>query len=171
MGEIVTKNFTAGFPIKDNVVWLARKTRGYRGKRNGYGGLIELGETAMFSFLRELWEESGVISEEGFLELIAVVDSHTVLSDQVISIHRIFFFAMYKWYGLFQESEEMIDPQYFYINNLPLQEMIITDADWLPEALSGKRLYVKTYLDPSKEKKVRETEILEVVSFEEYKLL
>lgn len=168
----VLKNFTVGFPKRDNMICLAKKTRVFKDKRNGYGGLIEPGETEESSFLRELREESGgVISEARFLEKIAVVDNYTILSAQVVSVYRIIFFIMHEWHGLFQESEEMLDPQFFHINALPFQEMIVTDVDWLFAALSGQRLHVKTYLDVSKENKVRPTEVREVSNFEKLGLL
>lgn len=61
----------------------------------------------------------------------------------------------------------MIDPKWFAVEDLPLNEMMPADRQWLPVALSGKKITAKAYLSPFQEQSLADVEIEYVDSFDE----
>lgn len=164
--EKVLLHATVCYLIKDNKVLLALKTKKIgEGCWNGYGGGIEEKESVIEAAVRELHEESGVVAIPEYLEKIAVVDFHNTKSDGSTFICRVHFFKVFKWTGDPQESEEMITPTWFEINNLPVEKMMPADVYWLPLALGGKKIIGKAHYGPFQKKLMSDVVLEEVVQF------
>lgn len=154
------------FLYKDDKILLGVETQKIgKGKRNGYGGGVE-DESILDCAVRELKEETGgVVAQPGDLEKIAIVHFHNTKSDGKTFVCKVHFFLVHKWKGEVKETEEMAEPKWFSINNLPLDEMMPSDKEWLPIALNGKKIIVKAYLGPFQEKSIGDVEITYVSSF------
>ncbi|MFA6251036.1 MAG: NUDIX domain-containing protein [Candidatus Paceibacterota bacterium] len=161
--EKILFNATVCLPIKGDKVLLAIKTRKIgAGCWNGYGGGIEEGENPKTSVIRELKEESGLIASIDDLEKIAVVDFHNEKSDGSTYICRVHFFLLENWTGELIETEEMITPTFFSINNLPFDKMMPADREYFPFILNKKKIYVKSYYSPFQKELKGKVEIEEV---------
>lgn len=121
---------------KDTKVLLGMKTQKTgKGKWNGYGGGVEPGETLHFATQRELKSELGIdceyddLEEHGFLN-IEVRYAH---NSKISQLH---IFTLRHWQGEFTESNEMLTPTWFSIDDLP--EMIESDKFWIPRILENK---------------------------------
>lgn len=123
---------------EDTKVLLGLKTKKLGdGKRNGYGGGIKKKESLRVATIRELEKELGIIvapedlQEKGFLEI--TIRTGIWETD----IHQLFIFTLTNWQGDFTAGNgELIDPQWFGINELP-KNMIESDRAWLPYVLKG----------------------------------
>lgn len=170
--EKVLYNATACFLTKDNKILLGLKTDKI-GKDcwNGYGGGIEEGESAVEAAIRELKEETkteeneGVVALPEHLEKIAIVDFHNTKSDGETFVCKVHFYLVRQWKGEAQETEEMIKPTWFEINNIPFGQMMPADKVWLPVALSGKKIVAKAYYGPFQKELIGDVEINYVESF------
>lgn len=119
-------------------VLLGRKRRGMGvGKWNGFGGKIEPGETMRQCAVRELREESGIQVCPEDLELMA--DLYFDQPSDGSWSHGGMVYFVRKWEGVPVLSEEM-EPCWFFLEELPYQEMWEADRIWLPQLLSGKQL-------------------------------
>jgi 8-oxo-dGTP diphosphatase len=168
MDEKVLKT-TACFLMNENgQILLAKKARKIgAGCWNGYGGKIEEGEKIAEAAARELLEETGgVVVLPEHLEKMAIVDFHTEKEDGKIFICQVhFFLARKKWEGEAKETDEMLSPTWF--DELPLDEMMPADREWLPVALSGKKIRAKARYGPFQKVLLGPVEIIEVDSFSE----
>lgn len=164
--EKVLLEATVCFLHKENEILLAMKTRKIgEGCWNGYGGGVEKGEKVIDAAARELEEESGVSTTPQNLNKIAVVDFHNTKSDDSTFVCRVHFYLVDEWTGSAKETEEMVNPTWFEINNLPLDQMMPADKVWLPIALSGKKIMAKACLGPFQKKLLRDVEIKYIDSF------
>lgn len=165
--EKVLKNATVCFPFKDGQILLGLKTRKIgEGCWNGYGGGVESGETAEEAAVRELEEETdGIRAEIDDLEKIAVVDYRNTKSDGTIFDCRVHFYLVRHFSGFAKDTAEMIRHTWFAIDDLPLAEMMPADKEWLPLALSGKKLMVKANYGPFQKTLLGKVEIQELDSF------
>ena len=173
MEEKILLNATVCLPVMDNKVLLGLKTRKIgAGRRNGYGGGVEDGETIRQSAIRELEEESGKKSGKKFittslenLEKVAIVDFHNTHSDGKTFICRVHFFVIRKWTGEANETDEMIDPIFFNIDQLPYDQMMPADREYFPLILNGKKIIAKAVYGPYQK------ELLEDIFIQEVDLL
>jgi len=143
-------------------VWLAMKNRKIgMGCRNGYGGGIEAGETEITAAIRETAEESkvNVISES--IVKMATVYCHNKLENGELFICPVHMYVADKF-----ESEPvscadqgMEDPQLYSIKELPLEELMSADREWLPQMLSGKKMIIRVYYEPFQKSLYKATEI------------
>jgi len=111
------------------------------GKRNGYGGGVKKCESAIAAAVRELSEELGIfvspkdLQEKGFLNII--VRKMSWRND----CHDLHIFTLRQWQGSFKEDETegIIDPQWFNVNALP-DDLIDSDKAWLSYVLYGAKV-------------------------------
>jgi len=158
--EKVLQEATVCFLYKDGKVLLARKTDKIgKGKLNGYGGGIEKGETVPECAVRELREESGVTAETRDLEKIAIVHFHNTKSDGGTFVLTVHFYLVHKWKGEPVKTKEMASPDWYEVTHLPVNDMMPSDREWLPQALNGNKLIAHAYLGPFQKEKTKETEI------------
>lgn len=136
------KYCTLVFLRREQEVLLAMKKRGFgEGHWNGVGGKIEPSETLEQALVRETEEEIGVtplrwekVAEHDFL-----MDSDTSAPWHMY-VHT---YICEEWQGEPSESEEM-KPQWYPVDEIPLEQMWADDPYWLPHVLAGKKA-VGTY--------------------------
>ena len=113
---------------------LGLKKRGFgEGKFNGFGGKLESGETLEESALRELKEESGLVSKLADLRWRGCL---TYIYNTKPKAMEVNVFDLEKWEGEPIESEEM-EPKWFEHQAVPLSSMWADDAFWLLQYLEG----------------------------------
>jgi 8-oxo-dGTP pyrophosphatase MutT (NUDIX family) len=174
--EKVLLNATVCLLVKNNQVLLALKTKKIgAGCRNGYGGGIEEGENIKESAVRELEEETGKELGKEFitafpedLEKVAIIDFDNMKSDGSSFVCKVHFFIIRDWFGevenINKENDEntaMIDPIFFDINNLPLDQLMPADREFFPLILNGKKIIGKAKYGPFQK------ELLEPMTWEE----
>ncbi|MBP2662694.1 MAG: mutt: mutator mutT protein [Firmicutes bacterium] len=125
-----------GYPVQK--VLLGMKKTGFgRGKYNGFGGKIEVGETPIAAAVRELTEECGIVAKAADLrpagELLFVFPANQELN------HDVHLYTIYEWQGEPQETPEM-KPMWFEVDDIPYNEMWADDWYWLPAVLKGKKV-------------------------------
>ena len=166
--EKVLLNAVIVYLVKDNEVLLAMKTKKIgEGCWNGYGGGIEVGESIADAAIRELYEESGVITQSEHLEKIAIVDFHNTKSDGTKFVCRCHVFVVKEWSGEIKATSEMANPTWFRINELPLNQMMPADQYWLPLALLGTKIIAKAEYGPFQKELLGDVILQEVKSFED----
>tara|TARA_Y100000310_G_scaffold1020_3_gene1461 strand:+ start:6208 stop:6690 length:483 start_codon:yes stop_codon:yes gene_type:complete len=132
---------TLCYLLKDDQVLLGMKKRGFgEGKWNGYGGKPEPGESIEEAAIRELEEEAGILIQLQHLEKMAEIDfSFADVSKEKNWDQVVYVFFVRNWEGEPKETEEM-KPQWFRINEVPINNMWIDDPHWLPLAFEGKKI-------------------------------
>jgi 8-oxo-dGTP diphosphatase len=119
-------------------ILLGYKKRGFgQGKYGGFGGKLQDGETLSQAALRELHEEaslSGSLADLVTLGQLTFIFPHKHSWDQEVHV-----FMARKWEGTPSESEEM-RPEWFAINQIPLEQMWDDSRFWLPHILAGERI-------------------------------
>jgi len=165
--EKVLTEATVSFLEREGDILLAKKTKKIgMGCWNGYGGGIEKGETAEDAAVRELFEETnGVVARPEDLKKIAIVFFKNTKSDGRIFICKVHFYIVKKWKGEPKETEEMTNPTWFNKQKLPFHEMMPSDKEWLPIALSGKKIIAEASLGPFQQKLLGEVKIKYVKEF------
>ena len=173
--EKVLFNATVCLLVKEDMVLLGLKTKKIgAGCRNGYGGGIEEGETEKQSAIRELEEETGKKIGNTFittfpecLEKVAIVDFENTKSDGSTFICKVHFFIIREWTGEAVDTDEMTDPQFFKIDELPSQ-MLPADIKFFPLILKeGKKILAKAKYGPYQKELLGPVIIEEVFSFDE----
>ncbi len=140
--------------VKDTKVLLARKMKKIgAGLWNGYGGGIEPGETPIQAAVRELHEEAGINLESNKLEKVAYItfcnktsDSHEFIC--IMHVYLIHVSDSDLENIDIKETDEMHTPTWFESNNLPFNEMLAADREWLPLVLTGKKIIGTAYYTP-----------------------
>lgn len=147
------KQTTLVFCLKENNVLLGMKKTSFgSGWWNGFGGKLQPPETFEVAAVRELYEESRLVTTESDLTLVARIKfffGDTPMFDCSVYLTR-------KWSGEPVETNEM-RPQWFSIDNLPFAEMWPADVHWIPGVLAGSTIEATVTFD---------TEGKRVVSFE-----
>lgn len=161
MDEKPIVHATLIFPIKDDKVLLAKKTKKIGvGCWNGYGGLVEDEETPEEAAVRELEEESSLVVSPEDLDKVALVDFHNNKKEKPY-ICRAHVYLARTWAGEPQESDEMLSPTWFHSLQIPLEEMMAADRQWIPPVLDGKRIKATAHYGES------QRELLGPVAIEE----
>lgn len=133
------KKATLCFCIKDNQVLLALKKRGFGlGKWNGYGGKVQTEEEPITAAVRELEEESGLVTDEKNLQPVALI--HFYFDGN--PVFECYVYVTKIWQNEPVETEEM-RPQWYPIANLPFLNMWAADAKWIPHILNGEKIEAK----------------------------
>jgi 8-oxo-dGTP diphosphatase len=116
-------------------VLLGRKKKGLGlGNIVGLDGKLEPGETAVDAAVREIEEESGLVVSASALTPLGVLTylfPHREDWSQESSV-----FVCSEWSGTPRESNEL-DPVWFDVAALPLDEMWDDARHWLPGVLAG----------------------------------
>ena len=117
------------------------------GRYNGYGGIIEAGETERQAIVREIKEESGpdnsgviVSTLPEDMQKIAVTTFRNINPDGTTFEAEVHDFLCWKWEGKPRESEEKEAPEWHPIGALPFSDMMPSDPYWLLKALGGWKL-------------------------------
>lgn len=130
--------------VREGSVILARKKKKIgAGRLNGYGGMVEPGESVEEATVRETREEAKVEVPIESLDKRAVVNFHF---DGVLKVQVHVFFAR-DWAGDPQETDEMGPPEEFDFDEVPYYEMLAADGHWLPLVLQGERITANAYYD------------------------
>lgn len=173
--EKTLKEASLVFPIEGDVVWLGLKPISEsgeikigEGKRNGYGGGIENGETILECAKRELEEESGLVVEVGDFEKRAELTFYKHKSTGEISraLVHVFVVRLSGIADMIRATPEMGDPQSFPVHHLPNESLMRADRDWLPLVLAGKKIRATAHYTPQQKELIGEVEIEFVESFE-----
>ncbi len=118
--------------IRDGKILLNYKKRGHgQGKWNGFGGKLSAGETPEECARRETWEEGRVALKA--LEKIGVIKFYDVYGEDWL-VHV--FLGDIE--GEPRESEESY-PRWFYLQDIPYDEMWEDDRYWLPLVINRVR--------------------------------
>ncbi len=166
--EKVLLEATVCFPIRGSEILLARKTRKIgAGCWNGYGGGPDKGECLRVAAVRELFEESGLVALPTALTKIAIMEFHNTKSDGTIFIARVHFYTLPSWGGDYHATDEMTDPTWFQVDNLPLAEMMPADRVFLPLALGGKKIIGTALYSPFQKELLAEVAYSEVLELPE----
>lgn len=142
MGNNMKKQLTLTIVYKNRKVLLGLKKRGFGvGRWNGFGGKVEEGETIREAAIRELQEESGVMTQE--IEEMGVLDFEFESDPKILQVH---IFRVTKFEQEPVETEEM-KPQWFDIDKIPFDSMWSDDIYWMPYILEGKKFEGKFLFD------------------------
>jgi len=116
-------------------VLLGRKKKGLGlGNIVGLGGKLEPGESALDAAVREVEEESGLAVTKDALTPMGVLTylfPHRTAWSQRSNV-----FVTDVWSGVPRESDEL-NPQWFTIADLPVDDMWDDARHWLPGVLAG----------------------------------
>jgi len=132
------RHATLCFIVDSGKVLLGMKKRGFgEGKYNGFGGKKKENEKIHETAVRELKEESGIITNLADIEKMAELHfSFPVKKEWDQTVHV---YVVNKWEGDPKESEEM-RPEWFDVSKIPFDNMWSDDTHWLPLILKGKKI-------------------------------
>ncbi len=135
---------------KTLMAWQQRKVIGLK----GYGGVIEDNEDPRLSACREVWEESGgdpkrriyhkevggITVKPENLEPVVLIDFYNGTEGEVPFGNpnfRVLGYRSFVWEGKAISTNEMVHPDWYGINQLPLDDMIIGDSLFIKDFFSG----------------------------------
>lgn len=126
----------------NNKILLGMKKRGLGvGRWNGFGGHVEEGESIEDAAKREVFEEAGLNIKN--LEKMGIIIFEFRDGHKNLEVHV---FRSKDFEGQIIESEEM-KPEWFDIDEMPLNDMWPADTYWLPILLRGKKFEGKFIYD------------------------
>ena len=143
----------------DKILLAKKKNDTEAGYWNGYGGIIEEGESVEESLIREIREKAGVLALLN--EKRGILNIELNDSDEDIELH---IFEVLDFEGEPSESEEML-PKWFHFSEIPFEGMPPNDLHWLAFFLNGRDFKGRLVLGPNNE--LLEKEILEVKNLNE----
>jgi 8-oxo-dGTP diphosphatase len=131
--------------VRDGRLLLARKRRGLgTGLLVAPGGKVEPGESAVEAAVRELAEETGLVAGTDQLEEAGRIRFLFAGSDRPMDV------ALFRASAVPGEpvaTEELADPRWYAIDALPLADMWLDNAHWLPGLLAGGRVAMSVEYD------------------------
>ncbi|MDQ5957038.1 MAG: 8-oxo-dGTP diphosphatase [Patescibacteria group bacterium] len=133
---------TLVFPVKNNQILLARKMKKVgAGKWNGFGGKSEPeDETVRDTACRELYEETGEGIKTKREDLIpkAVIDFYFFKNNSKEPDFSVAIYFTENFEGEAVGTDEMQDPTWFSFKDVPYQEMLPADRDFIPKLFGDK---------------------------------
>nr|CAD7263019.1 unnamed protein product [Timema shepardi] len=115
-------------------VLLGMKKRGFgKGKWNGFGGKVELGETIHQAAMRELQEECGLHVDE--MDRVGLLEFQFEGDPVLLEVHV---FTTTNFKGEPVETDEMF-PKWFPIDQIPFDKMWLDDRIWFPLLLRQQK--------------------------------
>ena len=155
-----TKTLSLLFLRREDEILLAMKKRGFgKGRWNGVGGKVEVGESIEQAMIRETQEEIGVTPVA--FEKVADIRFDEYFKGEPTIMH-VYVFTATEWTGEPIETEEMA-PMWFSIDAIPYTDMWSDDPYWLPQVIAGKKIDADFILDESDV--ILEHTIKEVIRF------
>ncbi|EDQ92039.1 uncharacterized protein MONBRDRAFT_14719 [Monosiga brevicollis MX1] len=130
------KLLTLIFAVRqDGARLLGMKKRGFgAGRYNGFGGKVEPGEEIDVGAVRELHEESLLLTEPQHLRRVGRLFFEFQDDTTILDVH---IFDTRIWQGEAAETEEM-RPQWFNEEDVPFDMMWPDDRYWFPLMRQGK---------------------------------
>jgi 8-oxo-dGTP pyrophosphatase MutT (NUDIX family) len=112
---------------------------------NGFGGKVEPSDESIASAAaREILEECHLQVHTKDLEKRGILTFSFVGSEEILQVN---IFVTKKFEGNPLESDEMLSPQWFYLHQLPFNQMWSDDQYWLPHVMNGKKVYGHFHFD------------------------
>ena len=135
---------TLVFPIENDRTLLAlKKKKVGAGKWNGYGGKQEPGETIRAAAVRELFEESGGIrTTEEDLRLRGRMDFYFFDNKTAEPNWSVVIYTTSTFSGEAIDTPEAGKPTWFFYDQIPYDNMLPADRDFLPKALSDEKPFL-----------------------------
>lgn len=133
---------TLALILQGDTVLLGYKKKGEIGAHtlNGPGGKCEEGETPVECVIRETVEEVGIKLFPEHLEETALITFYAAgVPDFKVHIFRTSMFS-----GIPAETADMV-PGWYDIHNLPLDQMLESDREWILRAIRGSRFEANVY--------------------------
>ncbi len=132
------KEATIVFCLKyvDDILYilLGYKKRGFgKGKYNGYGGKLEVGETPDIAAVRELQEESHLVAKVEDLKYAAILYG---------SVYRCHVYLLHNWDGEYPIETEEMSPHWFPYSQIPWHMMWESDSVYIRRIIAGEQLRV-----------------------------
>ncbi|MEK7176762.1 MAG: 8-oxo-dGTP diphosphatase [Patescibacteria group bacterium] len=133
---------TLAIIVKGNKVLLGYKKKGEIGTNtlNGPGGKCEPNESPINCLIRETKEELDITLDAKYLEKISVI---TFFFAGVASF-EVHVFRTDRFEGTPKETADMI-PDWYDVNNLPLDKMLESDREWFSKAIRGEKFNANVY--------------------------
>ncbi len=158
-----TRFATLVFVVQNGQVLLAEKlSKTGRGRLNGYGGKLELGESPREAVCREFLEETGGATIDGeSLEKVALTHFFNQYYDGKCALWIIHVYIARGYSGTIVATEEMAVASWYSIDDLPLEKLLPADPYWLPFALHGKSVFVRGGYGPGLEYLLPDLEVVE----------
>jgi 8-oxo-dGTP diphosphatase len=120
-------------------VLLGRKKTGLgSGNTVGLGGKLEPGESAADAIVREIFEESSLIVDPADLTEMGLVRFAFPYRESWSQDSTVF--VVSHWEGEPEESDELT-PDWYPVDDLPLDRMWDDAKHWLPDVLAGRRVF------------------------------
>ena len=141
---------TLMFPVTTTHVGLGlKKQKIGAGLLNGWGGVVEQGESLLSCIAREVFEEGSVQVEQETLIKVAVMLFHNERYDCRVHAY------LAPWhYGLLQETEEMGTQAWYPKTSPPLTHMMPADRIWVPKILAGNYIVGEAWYGPGQKELV-----------------
>ena len=137
------------------------KKRGFgEGKWVGFGGKVGEGEDIEEAAIRELKEETSLLAKK--IERVGILDFEFKDDTEDLELHV---FRVHDYEGEPIETDEM-KPQWFHVDEMPIDKMWADDAHWFPLLLGGKKFRGK-FLFKDQEN-IIDKELTEIDEFREF---
>lgn len=134
---------TLGLIIRDGKILLGEKKKGKfaEGTLNGPGGKVEGEESLEDCLVRETKEEWELDLAREDIEKVARITFHFGGSPD-FEVHV---FRAGKFEGVLKETEEALCPEWFSLEQLPVERMLESDREWVSKAARGEKFSANVF--------------------------